>query len=376
MTIVIAPDKFKGSLTADQVCEAVEKGVHKVSPASKIISVPLADGGEGTAAILTRFAGGQMITLEVTGPDLKPVRAELGISKDGKTAFIEMAKASGLQLLALRDRNPMNTSTYGTGQMIRYALEQGVENIVMGIGGSATNDAGVGMAAALGFDFISDEGDVIVPVGRDLLSLRAIKKANAHPRLAKTKFTVLCDVDNPLYGINGAAWVFAPQKGALPEQVQALNQGLQNFEKVVKKEFGVDADFPGAGAAGGLGAGAKIFLGATIMRGFEYIAHFTGLDEKINSADMVITGEGKVDTQTLSGKVVKGVAALATKHKKKCIAFAGKSDLNKQQLKAVGIDEVITLVDTSTTETEAITDAALLLEKRVADYISNCKSDH
>lgn len=376
MTIVIAPDKFKGSLTAEQVCEAVRKGILSVSPVSKITSVPLADGGEGTVELLTRFAGGQMVPIEVLGPDSKPTMAELGISKDARTAFIEMAKASGLQLLTVQDRNPMNTSTYGTGQMIRYALERGVTNIIMGIGGSATNDAGAGMAAALGFEFIFDEGKAIAPLGRDLVSLRAINKAKAHPGIDKTKFIVLCDVDNPLYGLNGAAQVFGPQKGALPEQVQVLDHGLRNFETVVKKEFGTEANFPGAGAAGGLGAGAKVFLGATIMRGFEYIAHFTGLDEKIKSADIVITGEGKVDTQTLSGKVVKGVAALATKHKKKCIAFAGKSELNNQQLKEVGIDDVITLVDASTGETEAISRAASLLEKRAADYISVCISDH
>ena len=314
MTIVIAPDKFKGSLTAEQVCEAVRKGILSVSPVSKITSVPLADGGEGTVELLTRFAGGQMVPIEVLGPDSKPTMAELGISKDARTAFIEMAKASGLQLLTVQDRNPMNTSTYGTGQMIRYALERGVTNIIMGIGGSATNDAGAGMAAALGFEFIFDEGKAIAPLGRDLVSLRAINKAKAHPGIDKTKFIVLCDVDNPLYGLNGAAQVFGPQKGALPEQVQVLDHGLRNFETVVKKEFGTEANFPGAGAAGGLGAGAKVFLGATIMRGFEYIAHFTGLDEKIKSADIVITGEGKVDTQTLSGKVVKGAGLHLVTH--------------------------------------------------------------
>ncbi|HWA35107.1 MAG TPA: glycerate kinase [Cyclobacteriaceae bacterium] len=371
MTILIAPDKFKGSLTAAQVCAAVQKGIHGASPDAKIISIPLADGGEGTAELLTRFVGGQMVSIEVLGPDLKPVQAELGFSRDGKTAFIEMAKASGLQLLRPLDRNPLNTSTYGTGQMIRYALDKGVENVVMGIGGSATNDGGAGMAAALGFEFVIPRREKIIPTGKDVGSIKQIKKEGAHPAIQRTKFNILCDVDNPLYGDAGATLVFGPQKGAAGHDIVKLEKGLRIFADVIRRDVGIEPDFPGAGAAGGLGAGAKVFLNATMSRGFEFISDFTKLEERLRTAQLVITGEGKIDIQTLSGKVVKGVAKLAADNNVPCVAIAGACDLPESSLRELGIQQVITVMDNATSQQEAMRSASNIIEKKSATFIKS-----
>ena len=367
MTIVIAPDKFKGSLSADQVCKAISEGLHTLSSSWQLISIPLADGGEGTSELLTTFSNGTYVKVKVKDPLFREIESGYGISEDGKMAFIEMAKASGLQLLKPHERNPLHTSTFGTGQLIADAMERGAIHIVLGIGGSATNDAGIGMAAALGFSFLSANNEKLKPVGESLIHIHSIHSAHAHPLLDKVKFTLLCDVNNPLYGKHGASFVFGAQKGANDSIMKILEDGLRHFEKMAEVVFKTQVNFPGAGAAGGLGAGAKVFLKAEIRGGFKFISRFTKLEDKIKLADVVITGEGKMDNQTLSGKVVSGVAKLAVLYQKTCIAFTGKCELSQAQWYALGIQKVISLVNEQTPEPEAIKDAYAILKQRTIE---------
>lgn len=365
MKIVIAPDKFKGSLTANEFCDIVQAELLNQSPELEIISIPLADGGEGTCDLLIQLSDGSRVEIDVLDPLQRKIRSSYGISGDGNTAFIEMAKASGLQLLKPAERNCTITSTYGTGQLIKAALDEGVTEIVIGIGGSATNDAGLGMAKALGYQLFSHAGDELEGMGTDLTRLSHIDSSKAHPKIRQTKFITLCDVNNPLYGPEGAAFVFAQQKGANDDEIKMLDKGLQNFATIANS-MNCSTDFPGAGAAGGLGAGSKLFLNASIQPGIDFLMNYVRLEEKINKADVVITGEGKLDHQTLSGKVVDGVAALARKHQKKLIVITGSSELSKKQTDQMGITQVITLKDHNTSESEAIDKAHDLLRNKVA----------
>lgn len=372
MKILIAPDKFKGSLTAAEVCQSVHVAFRTSRPDIEVHSIPLADGGEGTCKMLTELTGGQFIPTLVFDPLLREIKSEFGISADGKTAFVEMAMASGLELLSTGEQNCMETSTIGTGQLIRAALDRGVNKIILGIGGSATNDAGMGMAEALGFKLLSAEGNFIQGIGKNLIHLHRIDSTSADDRISKTEFVVLCDVDNPLYGKEGAAFVFAKQKGASPAEIELLDKGLENFSKVGANQ-NKDVNFPGAGAAGGLGAGAYFFLNARLEKGTDFIFRFTDLESKVREADLIITGEGKIDKQTLSGKVVKGVADLARKYKKKLVAIAGDCELNDAQLSDLGIAQVFTLTDDKTPKEVAIKNAGLLLRDRINQIIGELK---
>ena len=371
MNILIAPDKFKGSLTANEVCDAIRSGLLQVKSDLYIISIPMADGGEGTCELLTHYFGGNMISLEVTGPRFEKIKAEYGISKDGTTAFIEMAKASGLQLLKSEDRNPLLTTTLGTGELIKDALERGVTKILMGIGGSATNDAGIGMAQALGFEFYDESGNRLEPIGKSLIQIHSIKTDRVHSLIKEKQgaFSALCDVDNSLYGPRGAAYTYAPQKGADKEAVKLLDEGLRNFEMVIKKTFNVSPDFPGAGAGGGLPGGAKAFFDIAIHHGMDYIIQATGLEQKIQQADLIITGEGKIDQQTLAGKVVMEIGKLGMRHHKKVVAITGKCELRNLELQKIGIAEVISLMDYQVSETEAVTNAFYLIQEKAKSLI-------
>lgn len=364
MNILIAPDKFKGSLTASEVCQVISEEILSIDNNHKIVSLPLADGGEGTAEILTELSEGETITLSVLDPIFRPIEATYGLSKDGTTAFIEMAKASGLQLLAPSERNCMKTSTYGTGELIQNALHHGTRKIIMGIGGSATNDAGMGMARALGINFYDDSKNLLEGRGEDLIKLARVDFENRDPLILDTEFIVLTDVTNPLHGINGAAHVYARQKGASDADITVLDEGLINFEKIAR-QMECPINFPGAGAAGGLGAGAKFFLNASIRRGMDFIAEFTQLESKIKSADLVITGEGKLDSQSLSGKVVNGVVDLAKKHGKEVVVIAGICELSPSDLKNAGITKVISLSDENTPPHFAMSNSRALLRERV-----------
>jgi glycerate 2-kinase len=363
MIILVAPDKFKSSLTARQVCEAIKEGLLAINPALSITSIPLADGGEGTGELLTYFSSGSYVKVKALDPLFREINSGYGISSDGKTAFIEMAKISGLQLLQPEERNPLYTSTFGTGELIRHAMKHGARHIILGIGGSATNDAGIGMAEALGFSFYSSDDKKLKPTGENLQHISRVEKQNVDPLLPQTKFTVLCDVTNPLYGKNGAAHVFGPQKGADAAGIKILDKGLQNFKKITAA-LNIENDFPGAGAAGGLGSGARVFLNAELLPGFDFISAFTKLEDSVAKADLVITGEGKIDLQSLSGKVVKGVADLAKRYRKPCFAFTGKLDLSANLVADLGFQEVISISNEHTSETEAIANAFSILKMR------------
>lgn len=365
MNILIVPDKFKGSLTSSQVCEAIRQALLACDPAFSIDTLPLADGGEGTGALLTEFTHGSNIRVMVHDPLFRMIEASYGISEDGKTAFIEMARASGLQLLATHERNPLHTTSLGTGDLIRHALDHQVETIVLGIGGSATNDAGLGIGQALGLKFYTSRQRELKPVGSSLRDVHRIDVNNLHPRCHKVELIVLCDVDNPLYGPRGAAEVYAPQKGASEETVRLLDAGLKHMASILHQTFQLDVDFPGAGAAGGVSVMLKSIMNAKVQSGMAFISAFTGLEKRIASADVIITGEGKMDNQTLSGKVVQGVAAIGRKHGKKVIAVAGRCDLSRGQLEAIGIGEVFTLTDDETSEKQAMERAAEILQEKV-----------
>ncbi len=369
MKILVAPDKFKGSLTAIEVCGAIKSGLLQTEPGHQITAIPMADGGEGTCELLTHYFSGDTVSLDITGPDFIRIKSEYGISKDGNIAFIEMAKASGLQLLKKENRNPLFTTTIGTGELIKNALDRGVKKILLGIGGSGTNDAGIGMASALGFDFFDSNKELLKPIGENLVRLQSIGTNHIDPRIKEVEFAALCDVDNPLFGPKGAAYIYAPQKGADEKAVELLDDGLRNFEAVIQRTYNTSANFPGAGAGGGLPGGAKVFLNITIHRGMDYIIKTTELESKIQKADLIITGEGRIDQQTLSGKVVMEIGKLGMKYNKKVVAVCGKCELGNSELQKIGISEVLTLIDENTSENEAIKNAFQIIEKKIISIL-------
>ena len=329
----------------------------------------MADGGEGTCELLTEYFQGSVISIVVTGPLFERIDATYGISKDGFTAFIEMAKASGLQLVNPKNRNPLLTTSFGTGELIRHALDRGVTKILLGIGGSATNDGGMGMAQALGFEFLDSNNNPLRPIGDDLIRLHSIGTDHIHPRIKEVEFVAMCDVDNPLFGPKGAAYVYAPQKGANDATTKLLDEGLRNFESVIQKTFNATADFPGAGAGGGLPGGAKSFLNMSIHRGMDYIIKTTGLEAKIRHADLIITGEGKIDRQTLAGKVVMAIGRLGLKYDKQVIAITGKCELPIRELQRMGIAYTLSLTDSQISENEAITNAPQLIAEKIFNQL-------
>jgi len=370
MKILVAPDKFKGSLSAQEVCDAVREGLLSADKTFDVISLPLADGGEGTCELLTSYSGGAMVSVTVRDPLFRNFQSGYGISRDGKIAFLEMAKASGLQLLRKEERNPLINSTVGTGDLIRHALDRGVEHIIMGVGGSATNDGGMGMAQSLGVVFYSASGEILNPTGENMVRVETIDVSKVHPRLKVVKFTIFCDVDNPLHGIRGAAHVFAPQKGANETVVKELDEGLKHYESVLEKVVKRKVNFPGAGAGGGLPASIKALADVTVRPGMDFIIEFTRLETQLQEADAIITGEGKVDEQTLSGKVVKGIADLSRKHNKPLVILAGKNDLGIEQLRTLGASKIVTLVGEDIGEEAAIRLAFGLIVRRTREEIA------
>ncbi len=339
MRIVIAPDGFKGCLPAHEVCEALEHGLRESLPDAEIIMVPIADGGDGTAAVLVKATGGRFITERVSGPLGTPAMAQFGLLGDARTAAIEMATASGLALIPLARRNPLLTSTYGTGQLIQAALDLGCREFIIGVGGSATNDAGAGLAQALGARFLDTEGrEVPRANGRSLNRIAHIDVSKLDVRLADSGFRVACDVKNPLYGPEGAACVYGPQKGATPQMVEELEVGLQHFAALIEKELGKTvADLPGAGAAGGLGAGLVAFCNATLEPGAQVILEVVGLREQAAGSDLLLTGEGRIDSQTGFGKAPYAVAQVGREIGVPVAAVAGVIDCTPEELSAWGI---------------------------------------
>ncbi|WP_439556255.1 glycerate kinase [Dyadobacter sp.] len=346
MNILVAPDKFRGSLEADEVCNAVRAGILLAYPNANVTTVPLADGGEGTAQILTKQAGGTQIEVKVSDPLGREITASYGLSADSKVAFIEMAAASGLKLLSEKDRNPLLTTTFGTGELILDALNRGVEKIILGIGGSATTDGGNGLAAALGFRFFDQNSNMLGVNGGSLSLIDRIEIDNVDPRLNNVSIVVACDVSNPLFGTNGAAYVYGPQKGATAEMVEMLDQGLRNLASVATRIFGQDySEVPGAGAAGGVGAGCMWFLNAELKDGVSIVIEQSNIVGLIKQADLVITGEGKIDEQTLSGKVVKGLADFCQQYQVPLAAVCGTLQITPEQTRDAGITYAVSVLD-------------------------------
>ena len=340
--IVVASDSFKGSLTSLDVAQNVEKAIREVYPLCDVLKVNVADGGEGTMEALQQTLGGVRVSLVVKDPLGREIEATYVILNDGITAVVEMSAASGLPLLKSDERNPLKTSTYGTGQLICDALDRGCRKILVGIGGSATNDAGMGMLQALGFRFLDAQGNQLQPVGENLQLVSSIDSTGRHPDLDKTEFVVACDVKAPLYGRNGAAYVFAPQKGADQKMVEMLDAGLRHFSEVSSAMAGYDcSQMQGTGAAGGLGYAFRQYLDACLERGIEMVLDAIGFDDIISGADLVITGEGRVDSQTLTGKTPFGVAQHAHRQRIPVVVIGGSVEIDVLQVREAGFNDVI-----------------------------------
>lgn len=362
MKIVIAPDSYKESLSAAEVALAIEAGFREVFPAACFHRLPVADGGEGTVDAMVAALGGRRVAARVTGPLGEPVEAFYGLACDGATAIIEMAAASGLALVPPASRNPLLTTSFGTGELIRAALDAGARHLIIGIGGSATNDAGAGMLQALGAALLDGAGRPLGRGGGALGELARIAVDGLDPRLAACRIEVACDVNNPLTGERGASAVFGPQKGATPAMVQRLDAHLTHFAAVLRRDLGVAvADVPGAGAAGGMGAALLGPLGARLRPGIEIVTEALGLEAVVAAADLVITGEGRLDAQSLRGKAPLGVARIARRHGKPVIAIAGSLGDDLATVQAQGFDAVFSVLRHPCSLEEALVDAALNL---------------
>ncbi|MCW8330511.1 glycerate kinase [Photobacterium sp. SDRW27] len=359
MKIIIAPDSYKESLTAMEVATAIEAGFRQVLPDAEYHKLPMADGGEGTVQSLVDATDGTVIECRVTGPLGEPVDGFYGLMGDGKTAIIEMAAASGLHLVTPEQRNPLLTTTFGTGELIKAALDSGVEHIIVGIGGSATNDGGIGMAQALGIKLQDTDGNELGFGGGELARLAHIDTSDIDPRLAKIKLEVACDVDNPLCGPKGASQVFGPQKGATAEMVKQLDANLAHYAEVIRIQQDRDIkEMAGAGAAGGLGAALLGLLDASLRPGIDIVMDAVNLTEVVADADLVITGEGRIDSQTIHGKTPIGVARTAKKFHTPVIGIAGCLSDDCDVVYDHGIDAVFSVVPRAMVLSDALEEAA------------------
>ena len=371
MNIVIAPDSFKECLSAMEVAANIAIGVRKVMPAAIIHEIPISDGGEGVLEAIMAGAGGTRVSVSVLDPLKRQIKAEYGILNDDKTAVIEMAKASGLELMKEVEKNPLTTSTYGTGQLIKDALEKGCNKIIVGIGGSATNDGGAGMIRALGAKFLNDKGKEINEGGGSLNELHTIDLSNFDNKIQHCEVVVACDVSNPLTGINGASMVYGGQKGGNKEDLKLLDRNLAHYAKIIKTTVGFDiSDTPGAGAAGGTGAGLMAFLGGSLVNGIGLILETLKIEEYIKQADVVFTGEGKIDEQTLHGKTISGIAKMAKKHNVPVIVITGKIGDNIDGIYNIGVSAVYSIVNQPMELKEAIRQAPKLIQDCAKNIMS------
>lgn len=359
MKIVIAPDSYKESLSALAVATAIEAGFREIFPAAEFVKIPVADGGEGTVEAMVAATQGQIIRLTVTGPLGQPVDAFYGLSGDAHTAFIEMAAASGLELVPAAQRNPLITTSFGTGELIKNALDRGVGHIIIGIGGSATNDGGAGMMQALGARLLDAQDRQIGFGGGALPALVRIDIAQLDARLARCRIEVACDVTNTLIGEKGASAIFGPQKGATPERVAQLDRALAHFAQIIQRDLDRDVlDIAGGGAAGGMGAALHAFCQAELRRGIEIVTEALGLAEQVKDADLVITGEGRIDSQSINGKVPIGVAQVAKRFDKPVIGIAGSLTADVGVVHEHGLDAVYSVLFSVGTLEEALANAA------------------
>lgn len=370
-SFVLAPDSFKESMSAKKACEAMERGIRKVLPDAEVIHIPMADGGEGTVDALVDGSDGTRQEVIVSGPfPSEKVTTYYGLLADKKTAVMEMAKANGIELVAENRRNPLLTSTYGTGEMIKDALDQGVEQIIIGIGGSVTNDGGAGMAQALGAHLL-DEDDNELPVGGGALAkLAKIDVTDMDARLLNTEIIIASDVTNPLTGENGASVVFGPQKGATPEMVKKLDENLAHYAEIIKKDLTIDIkEQAGAGAAGGLGAGLLVFTGAVMRSGVDLVIELTHLDDAIAQSDYVFTGEGGMDFQTKFGKAPYGVAKVGKKYHKPVFACAGYIGEQVEVLYDEGMTAIFGILAKASSLEDALQSGEVNLERTVENIV-------
>lgn len=365
MKIVLSPDSFKGSLSAIEVCSHIEEGIKRVFPQAEVVKLPVADGGEGLVEVMTSATGGRIKKIKAKDPLGRDIEAAYGMLGNSNTAVIEMAAASGLPLLKKEEQDPLKTSTFGTGQLIQAALDENAEKIIVGIGGSATVDGGTGMAAALGARFLDAEGNEISPCGGELDKLDRIDVSDMDPRLKNIQIEVACDVDNPLTGDTGAARIYAPQKGATPDMVEILESNLAKLAEHIRQDIGIDVEKePGAGAAGGLGAGLLAFTGGRLASGIEIALDNIDFDANVKDSDLVITGEGRIDHQTVFGKVPVGVSMRAEKYNVPVIAIGGGLEGRMEELHARNIAAYFSTMDSIQPEEEVFA--------RSDELIANC----
>jgi glycerate kinase len=373
MKIVIAPDKFKGSLNSVEVCRHLAAGLLRADPTVDITSLPMADGGDGFASILKKYLQTETVQCLSADPLGRPIRAGYEWNQSTKTAIVELAVSSGLVLLSPAERNPLHTSTFGTGLVIEAAIRRGAEYILLGLGGSATNDAGMGILQALGFRFYDEDANLLDPAGRNLTEVARIQPPDPIPLV---KFIIACDVTNPLYGRNGAAVVYAPQKGADEGSVEILDRGLKCFNEVLTRQTGVDnAQIPGTGAAGGIAAGLKAFYPVELRQGIEIVAGAAELEAAVEAADCVFTGEGQIDAQSSSGKVISYVARIGKERQRPVVAFAGRISLDAQGLANMNFQDAYAISDRAVSLDESIREAGKLLEIAAFNWLTKRKEN-
>jgi glycerate 2-kinase len=370
MKIVIAPDSFKGSLNAVEAAKAIETGVHKAHPYANTLCLPVADGGEGTLDTLVAATNGQKIPVLVTGPLGQKVEAEYGVLGDGKTCVIEMANASGISLIPREELNPLKATTFGTGELIKQAVDDGFRSFILALGGSATNDGGAGMLQALGLSLLDEQGNQISTGGAELAKIRSIHVSDFDERIQDCQFLIASDVENPFIGPNGASHVFGPQKGATPEMVLLLDACLAHWADEVEKVTGVHLhDLPGAGAAGGIGGAFQAFFPSRLRRGIDVVIEYTNLHSALEGADLVITGEGQVDFQTASGKTPMGVAQAALSKNIPTVILAGSVGKGIEELYQYGIVSVNSIINKPMDLKEAMENAGELLEQATEQVV-------
>lgn len=374
MKIVIAPDSYKESLSALDVASAIEAGFRDIFPDAHYVKIPVADGGEGTVEAMVAATKGKIVRLKVTGPLGTEVDAFYGLSGDESTAYIEMAAASGLERVPASQRDPLITTSFGTGELIRHALDKGVDHIIIGIGGSATNDGGAGMMQALGAQLLDARGQQIGHGGGALARLASINIDALDARLQHCRIEVACDVSNPLTGKEGASAIFGPQKGATPALVQQLDQALAHYAAIIQRDLDIDVlTLPGGGAAGGMGAALHAFCHAELRRGIEIVTEALGLAEQVKDADLVITGEGRIDSQSINGKVPIGVARVAKRFNKPVIGIAGSLTADVGVVHQHGIDAVFSVLYSICTLDEALASAGKNVEMTARNVAATLK---
>jgi len=369
MKIVLAPDKYKGSLTGVEFCNIVEEGILSVFPNCNIIQLPLADGGDGTIEVLDYHLKGKRMKVKVNDPLFRPITAHYFLMDSISTAYIEMAEASGMKLLTKNEQNCMHTSTYGTGEMILDAIDKGAKTIVLGIGGSATNDCGMGMSKALGYNFLNKNNESITPIGKNLIEVKSIDTSQVISSLDQVEFKVANDVTNPLYGTNGAAYVYALQKGASVQEIDILDMGLRQMSSLLQHQFGKDPqEVKGGGAGGGLGAGAYYFLNANMYSGIDLIKDIINFDDQIKDADWIITGEGQLDKTSFSGKTIGGVLNSANKFNIPVAAFCGNIVIGEDELSKKKILYAASILERAKNLEDAIENSAYFLKQIAVNF--------